>query len=269
MNDRTSHYVHIDDAFREKMDQLVERYNCDQFITNDPMQVPKSFQKRQDVEIAAFITATLGWGLRKTIINKSFELMERMDNAPHDFILNHTPKDLKALESFKHRTFNATDLLYFVDFLQRHYTEYDSLETAFTLGMQAKESTLKDGLIHFHNYFFDAEHAPRRTRKHVATPERKSACKRLNMMMRWLVRKDHTGVDLGIWSEIKMSQLYIPLDVHVDRIARRWNILTRKPTDWQAVEEVTAFCRALDPEDPGKYDFALFGIGLEEKQGYF
>lgn len=251
------------------MNFLVDRYNCKDFIQNDPMQIPLAFSKLQDQEIAAFFTATLAWGLRKTIINKSRELMERMGNSPHDFILNHSANDLKDLESFKHRTFNATDLLYFVDFLHRHYQDYDSLEDAFLIGMKGDTPDLKDGLIGFHNYFFASPNAPSRTRKHVATPERKSACKRLNMMTRWLVRSDDRDVDLGIWKRIKPSQLYIPLDVHVDRIARRWGILTRKQTDWQAVEEVTDFCRKLDPEDPGKYDFALFGLGLEEKQGYF
>lgn len=257
------------EKIRERMDSLVDRYNCDAFVVNDPMQVPMQFDQLQDIEIAAFFTATLAWGLRKTIISKSTELMERMDNAPYDFILNHSDSDLKALETFKHRTFNSTDLLYFVDFLQRHYSSFDSLEDAFLKGMNTASPDLKDGLIGFHEYFFNSEYAPNRTKKHVATPLRKSACKRLNMMMRWLARWDESGVDLGIWRRIGKENLYIPVDVHVDRIARRWGILSRKQTDWQAVEEVTAFCRVLDPADPGKYDFALFGWGLEEKQGFF
>lgn len=264
-NLKNSHLDQLVRRLRPKMNRLVEMYNTEEFLATDPLQVPASFERNQDIEIAAFFTATLAWGLRKTIINKSFELMERMGNEPHNFVMNHTDNDLKVLESFKHRTFNATDLLYFISFLKRHYNEHQSLETAFIHPAQESNHDVKNGLIHFHQYFFDSPLAPQRTRKHVATPERKSACKRLNMMLRWLVRSDDRGIDLGIWKRIGMHNLYIPVDVHVDRIARSWGILSRKRADWLAVEEVTSFCRMLDPKDPGKYDFAMFGYSLDQK----
>jgi len=264
-NLKISHVDQLVNQLRPKMNRLVDLYNTEEFLKTDPLQVPKSFHLKQDQEVAAFFTATLAWGLRKTIINKSFLLMELMDNSPYEFITQHQEEDLKPFLAFKHRTFNTTDLLYFIDFLKRHYQQHDSLESAFIDQDSDGVRPLKDGLIKFHEYFFDDPNAPQRTRKHVATPKRKSACKRLNMMMRWMVRKDDRGIDLGIWHNIGMQNLYIPVDVHVDRIARSWGILTRKQVDWLAAEEVTSFCRQLDPEDPGKYDFAMFGYALDQK----
>lgn len=252
------------------MDRSVQRYNVPQFVENDPLSIPASFSEKKDQEISGFFTAVMTWGLRKTVINKSKELMSRMDNAPYHFIMQAEESDLKALEGFKHRTFQPTDVLYFVHFLKEHYSRYESLEAAFTLEWNAEDvNALEKGLINFHNYMFSLEFAPHRTKKHVATPARRSTCKRLNMMMRWFVRRDDRGVDLGIWRKIKPSQLFIPLDVHVDRIARDLGIIKRKSTDWETVKELTEYCRKLDPVDPGKYDFALFGYGLEKKYGYF
>jgi uncharacterized protein (TIGR02757 family) len=187
--------------------------------------------------------------------------MQLMDNAPYDFCLNHSPKELKKLTQFTHRTFNATDLLYFIDFFKYHYSKYKSLETAFI----NHGSTIEEMLIGFHYYFFSLEHVPARTKKHIATPERKSGCKRFNMFLRWMVRNDNKGVDLGIWKNISPSQLICPVDLHVARVARRLGILKRKQTDWQAALELTEYLRTLDKNDPVKYDFALFGLGVMEK----
>ena len=245
----------------EFLNAKVELYNQPSFIEDDPICIPHSFNKKQDIEIAGFFAAMFAWGNRTTIIQKSKELMQLMDNAPHDFCLNHSPKELKDLIHFKHRTFNTTDLLYFIEFFKYHYSKYKSLETAFSLHGQ----TAQEMLVGFHNYFFSLEHTPSRTKKHIATPERKSSCKRLNMFLRWMVRQDDKGVDFGVWKNISPSQLICPIDLHVARVARRFNILERKQTDWQAALELTEYLRTLDKNDPVKYDFALFGLGVMEK----
>ena len=211
---------------------------------------------------AGFFAAIFAWGNRTTIIQKSFELMKLMDNSPHEFCLHHQDQDLKRLLHFKHRTFNATDLLYFISFLQQHYKKYDSLEDAFTI---PKENEMEIRLTRFHEYFFSLEDAPARTRKHIATPYKGSSCKRLNMFLRWMVRKDKAGVDFGIWQKIKPSELICPIDLHVARVAKRFQLLDRKQTDWQAAVELTNYLKTLDPKDPVKYDFALFGLGVMEK----
>lgn len=247
----------------ELLNHKVSEVNQHNFIKDDPIQIPHQFSRLQDIEIMAFWAAVLAWGQRKTIINKCKELVERMDGTPHDFIKNHEESDLKQLLGFKHRTFNDTDALYFVSWLQQHYAQHDSLETAFASHIQPTDETIAKGLIGFHNDFFSLPDFPTRTRKHIATPARKSACKRLNMFLRWMVRSDDTGVDFGLWKQISTSQLVCPLDVHVERVARKIGFLTRKQSDWQAALELTANLRKLDPQDPVKYDFALFGLGLE------
>lgn len=252
---------------KEFLDAKVEQYNQPGFIKNDPICIPHQFSKKQDVEIAGLFAAVLAWGQRITIINKSRELLVLMDNAPHDFILNHKEKDLKKLQQFKHRTFNATDTLYFVEFLSWFYKKHKSLEEAFT-GPRKKPDKIEDGLIHFHNLFFSLEDAPHRTRKHISTPERKSACKRINMYLRWMVRDDKKGVDFGLWKNISPSQLVCPFDLHVERVARKLKLVRRKQADWLTAIELTENLRKLDPIDPVKYDFALFGLGIDEKFGY-
>lgn len=246
----------------ELLNSKVNEFNQSHFIPNDPICIPHRFSKKQDIEIAGLFAAVLAWGLRKTIINKCNELLNLMNNSPHEFILNHQPSDLKPFENFKHRTFNGTDTLYFIDFLQRHYTKNESLETAFSQWIKPNDKTVENGLIGFHNYFFDNEFAPQRTRKHIATPSRKSACKRLNMMLRWFVRDDKKGVDFGIWKSIKTSQLICPLDVHVERQARILGLINRKQSDWKAAIELTENLKKIDAKDPVKYDFALFGLGV-------
>lgn len=191
--------------------------------------------------------------------------MELMDNAPHAFCTSPTTAGLKRIMHFKHRTFNGTDILYFIDFFHHHYAGHDSLETAFTAGHAGNERTIKDALAYFHEYFFSLPDAPVRTRKHIATPQRLSACKRLNMFLRWMVRKDNKGVDFGIWKNISGAQLICPVDVHVARVARKLNMIKRKQTDWLTAVELTGCLQTFDPEDPVKYDFALFGLGVAEK----
>ncbi|MFK7806820.1 MAG: TIGR02757 family protein [Saprospiraceae bacterium] len=254
------------ERIKNLLDEYVDRYNKPDFIANDPILIPHRFKKVQDIEIAGFWVAMLAWGQRVTIINKANELMELMDNSPHDFIVNHKEKDRKAFLGFKHRTFQATDTLYFLEFLQNHYRNHNSLETAFTKNLKPTDTTTENALIGFQEYFFSLPDSPQRTRKHVATPARKSSCKRLNMFLRWMVRSDNRKVDFGIWKNINSSQLMIPLDVHVARVATALGLLHRKQRDWAAVVELTDVLRKFDPTDPVKYDFALFGHGVLEKQ---
>lgn len=257
----------MSEAIKKILDQKVKQYNQKSFIEKDPICIPHLFQKQQDIEIAAFFAAIFAWGNRTTIINKSTELMQKMDNAPYAFCLTHQPKDLKRLFGFKHRTFNDTDLLYCIAFLKAHYQHNESLETAFFKDHQTGKriNTVEGALCNFQSYFMSMEDAPQRTRKHISSPAAGSTCKRLNMFLRWMIRKDHTGVDFGIWESITPSELIIPIDVHVARIARTLGILTRPQTDWQAALELTAYCRTLDSKDPVKYDFALFSLGVIEK----
>lgn len=202
----------------------------------------------------------MAWGNRKSIIASGNRLVELMEDAPHDFVLHHQPKDLKRFLDFKHRTFNATDALYFIEFFKQHYSKYESLEDAF-IGKSLNEHRISQ----FHHYFFSLDDAPQRTRKHIATPERNSTCKRLNMFLRWMVRKDKNGVDFGIWKKIKPSHLLIPLDVHVDRTARKLGLIKRKQSDWETVLELTENLKQFDPKDPVKYDYALFGLSVLDK----
>jgi len=243
------------------------QYNQPNFITNDPICIPHRFAKKQDIEIAAFFAAILAWGQRKTIINKCTDLFERMDNDPYNFMVGHGDDDLRRLLNFKHRTFNDTDLLYFVSFFKHHYALSDSLETAFLPDDFANHTnfTAEHALNHFRAYFFSLPDSPRRTVKHISSPLQKSTCKRLNMFLRWMVRKDNREVDFGVWNSILPADLICPCDVHVDRVARRLNMITRKQTDWRTAVELTEELRRFDPVDPVKYDFALFGLGVEEK----
>jgi uncharacterized protein (TIGR02757 family) len=255
-------------ALKAFLDEKVALYNQADFISLDPISIPHVFTKQQDIEIAGFFAATLAWGQRVTIINKCKVLFEMMDNAPHDFIINHKESDLKLFLDFKHRTFKATDTLYFIDFLQRFYQQHSSLEEAFVVKeLEPDVRYMEQSLKQFHNRFFDHANAPHRTRKHVATPVRKSACKRINMFLRWMVRKDDTGVDFGLWKNIPTSELIIPCDVHVERVSRALGLIDRTKADWRTATELTDTLSLLDPEDPVKYDFALFGLGVMEGFG--
>jgi uncharacterized protein (TIGR02757 family) len=236
---------------RALLDERADRHNQPAFLTKDPVSIPHRFTRLQDIEISGLFAALLAWGQRPTILKKTAELMELMDDAPYQFIT------LKKLLGFCHRTFCDTDLLYFVHWLRWFYESHTSLEDAFLHG-----ATMRERLINFHDLFFSLPDAPARTRKHVATPARGSACKRLNMYLRWLVRRDDRGVDFGLWTRIAPSELICPIDVHVERQARLLGLLKREKVDWQAAEELTANLRLLDPSDPVKYDFALFGEGV-------
>ncbi len=245
------------------LDDKVIEYNRPEFIVPDPISIPHRYATKQDIEIAGLFAAVLAWGQRKTIINKCLELMQLMDDAPHDFIRNHEETDLKRFLHFKHRTFNATDTLYFIAFLRQFYAQHDSLEDAFARFLTPAEETIEKALIGFRELFFSLEFAPARTRKHISTPAVKSACKRLNMFLRWMVRKDNCGVDFGLWTRIRPSQLVCPCDVHVARVARHFKLIQRPPLDWQTAVELTKNLRRFDANDPVKYDFALFGLGVE------
>ncbi len=249
------------------LDQKVRQYNKLDFIEKDPICIPHQFKKQQDIEIAAIFAAIFAWGNRTTIINKSNELLERMDHAPYDFCIHHQPKDLKKLLDFVHRTFNDTDALYCVEFFKHHYSKNETLETAFFENQftHKKIHNVQSALANFQSYFMSLEDAPRRTQKHVSSPASGSTCKRLNMFLRWMVRKDKQGVDFGLWNSIKPADLIIPIDVHVARVSRALGILKRPQTDWLAAMELTEYCRTLDPKDPVKYDFALFSLGVIEK----
>ncbi|HWB93365.1 MAG TPA: TIGR02757 family protein [Puia sp.] len=265
------------------LDKKVAEFNRPAFILNDPVSIPHEYTRQQDIEIAGFFAAIFAWGNRATIIKKTQELMELMDRAPYQFVLHHTDNDLKRLLGFRHRTFNATDLLYFVAFFQHHYRQYTSLEEAFLRpweisGAQSAPGAAAGGwqaeraLSAFYHYFFSLDgdfssdpKVPPRTRKHIASPEKHSSCKRINMFLRWMVRADHCGVDFGLWRRIPMARLICPLDLHVARVAKKLGLLNRKLSDWQAASELTDQLLLLDPADPVKYDFALFGLGVMEK----
>ncbi len=245
---------------KEKLDQLVHKYKVVAFIEEDPIVIPKRFSLKEDQEIAGFFAAIFAWGQRKTIINKTNNLLSLMDNAPFDFIVNHQDQDLQKMAHFVHRTFNGTDLLYFIHRLKRMYIEDGGLEQVFSKNMSREDQTIEPALSSFYRHFFSDEFAPHRSKKHIASPDKKSTCKRLCMFLRWMVR--HDAVDLGLWHSITQSQLMIPLDVHVARSANKYGLLHRKQKDWKAVCELTDNLRQLDANDPVKYDFALFGESI-------
>lgn len=251
---------------KDFLDAKVDTYNRESFIKDDPICIPHGFTRLQDREIAGFFAAIFAWGNRTTIINKSRELMAMMDGSPYQFVTQHQPSDLKPLENFKHRTFNATDLLYFVEFFAQYYATHDSLEEAFLTGYDpSAPSPMKESLNGFYRQFFSLEYVPDRTRKHIATPEKKSTCKRINMFLRWMVRSDDRGVDFGLWKRISPADLVIPVDLHVARVAKRLNLMDRPNADWQSALELTEAMKRFDPADPVKYDFALFSLGVTEK----
>lgn len=252
------------ERLKKLLDEKTAVYNRPAFIAGDPISVPHRFSRKQDIEISGLFAAVLAWGNRTMIIRNSSRLMERMDNAPYDFIRDHSEAELKPFLSFVHRTFNATDLLYFISFLKKHYGKSGSLEDAFVRENAYEEETVEKALLHFHDYFFRDEH-PRRTEKHIATPARKSACKRLNMFLRWMVRKDRHGVDFGIWNKIKMHQLICPLDLHVARVAHRLGLLPDERSSWKNATHLTRRLKEFNPADPVVYDFGLFGLGMAER----
>jgi uncharacterized protein (TIGR02757 family) len=244
------------------LDEKVEKYNRSFFIETDPIQVPKTFSDKKNIEIAAFLTATIAWGNRLSIIKNATKLMALMENQPHDFVINSTATDLKNLERFVHRTFNGDDCIYFIGALKNIYNEHGGLQPVFEAGFR-KEKMVKSALSEFHKIFFEI--SGERSRKHISNVDKGSSAKRLNMFLRWMVRNDKNHVDFGLWGGITRSSLMLPLDVHTGNVARKLGLLKRRSNDWQAVEEVTRALREFDPDDPVKYDFALFGLGAFEK----
>lgn len=248
---------------RDLLEEAVLKYNRPGFIEDDPISVPHLFTKKEDREISGFFAATLAWGQRKTILTNATRIVHVMDMQPHDFVLHHSAADLKAFVGFVHRTFNDSDLLFFIQALRNVYTKNGGLEALFAEGLQ-RTGNMNDAIGYVKDVFFDAEHLPR-SRKHVSDPRKGSAAKRLHMYLRWMVRKDDAGVDFGIWNSIAPSLLMPPLDLHSGRVARRLELLTRTQDDRRAVEELYARLAELDPGDPAKYDFALYGLGVFEK----
>ena len=251
---------------KKLLDEQLKLHNQQGFIEKDPISIPHRFSKKQDIEIAGFFAAIFAWGNRTTIINKCNELIQLMDDAPFQFITQHQEIELKRFLSFKHRTFNATDLLHFIRVLRYHYDNQSSaeptLETAFSNALNRKDDTVENALVSFHDYFFSLEDSPGRTKKHISTPANNSSCKRLNMFLRWMVRKDKAGVDFGIWKNIKPNQLVCPLDVHVQRVALNLNLIQSEKADWKTAVELTEKLKSFDPSDPVKYDIALFSMGV-------
>jgi len=248
----------------EFLEEKHDRYNRTSFIENDPVVIPHLFSKKEDIEIAGFLTAIIAWGQRPTIINNANKLIKWMGDSPHDFIINAQSADLKTFENFTHRTFNGIDCVYFIKSLQNIYKNHGGLETIIKKFTNKDDKNLKNAIMGFRSIFFELPY-PARTLKHFADPSANSAAKRLNMFLRWMVRKDDRGVDFGIWDRIKMSQLCCPLDIHSGTVARKLGLLQRKQDDWKAVIELTGELRRLDSTDPVKYDFALFGLGVVEK----
>ncbi|HTL80739.1 MAG TPA: TIGR02757 family protein [Bacteroidia bacterium] len=244
---------------KDFLESKVSFYDQPSFISNDPVSIPHLFRKKEDREIAGFLAATISWGQRPVILKNSLRIMELMEMDPHEFVLNAGKPEFKKLSSFVHRTFNGTDLTFFIASLKNIYSGHGGLEHAF-----GKNESVKDSILHFRQLFFSIKH-PARVRKHVSDPSSNSSAKRLNMFLRWMVRKDDHGVDFGIWRNISPAQLRIPLDVHVGNTARKLGLLKRKQDDWKAVEELTERLRDFDADDPVKYDFALFGLGINEK----
>lgn len=247
---------------KDLLDAKVEQYNTPDFILNDPIQIPHRFSAVQDIEISAFLTATITWGNRKSIIKSADKMMQLLGDAPFDFVQNHTAKDLDFIEKQTvHRTFKGEDLVFFIHRLRLLYQEQPSLEHFF-LPLE-HEINMKEALHRFRQKFLSEN--PHRAFKHVSSTYANAPAKRLMMMLRWLVRRDHKGVDLGIWKKIPTEKLSLPLDVHVGNLARTYGLLTRKQNDWKAVEELDYILRKMDAVDPAKYDFALFGMGINEK----
>lgn len=244
------------------LDEKVELYNNPKFIESDPIQIPHQFSSKEDIEIAAFLSATIAWGNRKMIISNAQKLMTLMGNTPFDFVMNHSEYDLERLENFVHRTFNAIDLVTFIKGLQHIYTNHGGLENMFT--KNSEMNSMQKSISEFKKAFFEINHQIR-TQKHISDPMNNSAAKRINMFLRWMVRNDKKGVDFGIWKNISPATLSCPLDVHSGNVARKLNLLLRKQNDAKALFELDKNLRELDKNDPVKYDFALFGLGVFEK----
>lgn len=249
---------------RQFLNEKAQLYNSPGFIETDPISIPHLFSRKEDIEIAGFLTAIISWGQRPTILKNARKLMQWMDDAPYEFICTARDHDLESFHAFIHRTFNGTDCVYFIQALQHIYQNHGGPEAVFKAGLEKGRGDLGAAIHYFREVFFSVSY-PSRTRKHVADPLAGSSAKRICMFLRWMVRKDHAGVDFGIWKSIPASVLCTPLDLHSGNTARKLGLLTRKQNDWKAVMELTGHLRSFDPEDPVKYDYALYGLGVFEK----
>ena len=247
---------------KEFLDFKVEQYNTPQFIETDPVQIPHLFSRKEDIEISGFLTATISWGNRKSILKNANSLMELLDHTPYEFVMQHSEADLERLQQFVHRTFNGSDLIYFIQAFQNIYSTHGGLETIFS--NHSNKNSLQPAIHEFKKIFFELPHE-QRTQKHVSDPLKNSAAKRINMFLRWMIRNDNSQVDFGIWEQLSPSQLSCPLDVHSGNVARKLGLLHRKQNDAIALQELDSALRTMDPIDPVKYDFALFGLGVFEK----
>lgn len=243
------------------LDEKVNKYNNPDFIESDPISIPHCYSTKEDIEISGFLAATISWGNRKMILRNAKRMMELLGNSPYDFIMNHDDSNLEKLNGFVHRTFNSNDFIYFIKALQYIYEQKNGLEAIFN--QHSTEDTLQPAIHHLNKIFFELPHQER-TVKHISDPAKGSAAKKLNMYLRWMIRKDNRGVDFGIWKSISPSVLSCPLDVHSGNVARKLGLLTRKQNDYKAVAELDRNLREMDKEDPVKYDFALFGLGIFE-----
>lgn len=244
------------------LDEAYLTYNQRTFIENDPICIPHRFTKKEDIEISAFLTSTIAWGNRKSIIKNAWMLMQWMDENPHEFICNHSKNEIKNFKKFTHRTFNGIDCVFFIESLKNIYLNNYGLEACFSDGNKNNEN-IKNNILNFRIKFLETKHQ-QRSEKHISDPFKNSSSKRLCMFLRWMVRKDKHGVDFGIWNHLKPSQLCLPLDVHTGNVSRHLGLLNRKQNDWKAVEEITARLKQFDPNDPVKYDFSLFGLGANK-----
>ena len=248
---------------KDLLDEKYFQFNNTSFIETDPISIPHQFSKKEDIEIAGFLIATIAWGQRISIINNGNKLMRLMNHEPYEFIMNFSKKDALRFENFVHRTFNPTDCIFFLNSLKNIYTKHKGLEYAFSVNISEDENNIKNAITNFRKLFLSIPHQSR-SDKHISNPSAKSSAKRLCMYLRWMVRKDKHGVDFGIWQSIKPSQLCLPLDIHTGNVSRKLGLLTRTQNDWQAVEEITSVLREFDKKDPIKYDFSLFGLGAFE-----
>ena len=249
------------DDIKDFLENKTIKYNTLEFINSDPIQIPHQYELKEDIEIAGFLAATIAWGNRKMIINNANKMMLIMGNSPYDYVMSATDEEISSIEGFVHRTFNSSDLQCFIKSLRNIYTNHQGLEGIFT--KYQTENSLQEAISKFKSIFFEIEPLER-AKKHISDPLNNSAAKRINMMLRWFCRQDNQGVDFGIWKDISPSKLSCPLDVHSGNVARKLGLLTRKQNDAKALKELDSNLRLMDPHDPVKYDFALFGLGVFE-----
>ena len=245
---------------KEFLDQKYNQYNTTEFIETDPIQIPHCFSKKEDIEIAAFLSATIAWGNRKMIIRNSKKMIDLLDNSPFDFISNANNKEINSISGFVHRTFNNTDFIFFIKSLQNIYKNHGGLENIFSNNF----TDVKSSIANLRKVFFEIPY-PEKTGRHISNVEKNSAAKRINMFLMWMIRNDKKGVHFGLWNKIKPADLFLPLDVHTGNVGRKLGLLKRNQNDWKAVAEITTQLQKFDKTDPVKYDFALFGLGVFEK----